>query len=200
MLPLLLLTVTALVLAVLRLLAYRAQMLDMARMLEETPAESNLLLTIQMPGAAPRRLCRAVNARLEAGRQLRLETQKREQELKYTMVCISHDIRTPLAGALGYLQLLEGEPERQEEYLCVVKSGWANWRSCWRSCFSTPVCGAAYFRWSVGKRRRFRRYGTLSRNFTPSWMPRVSARTYSLTGRICGSGAIRRRWDGYTGT
>ena len=121
MLPLLLLTVTALVLAVLRLLAYRAQMLDMARMLEETPAESNLLLTIQMPGAAPRRLCRAVNARLEAGRQLRLETMQREQELKYTMACISHDIRTPLAGALGYLQLLEGEPERQEEYLCVVK-------------------------------------------------------------------------------
>ena len=36
------------------------------------------------------------------------------------MACISHDIRTPLAGAMGYLQLLEGEPERQAEYLGIV--------------------------------------------------------------------------------
>ena len=70
---------------------------------------------------APRRLCRAVNQRLEEERQLRLETQKREQELKYTMTCISHDIRTPLAGAMGYLQLLEEDPERQTEYLDIVR-------------------------------------------------------------------------------
>ena len=37
------------------------------------------------------------------------------------MAAISHDIRTPLAGAMGYLQLLDGEPERQEEYLKIVK-------------------------------------------------------------------------------
>ncbi|USF28236.1 hypothetical protein N510_003195 [Firmicutes bacterium ASF500] len=120
MLPALILTLAALGAAVLRLWAYRAQMLEMARILEETPAESNLRLTVRMSGAAPRRLCRAMNARLEEGRRLRLETQKREQELKYTMACISHDIRTPLAGAMGYLQLLEGEPERQAEYLAIV--------------------------------------------------------------------------------
>jgi len=120
MLPALILALAALGIALLRLWAYRAQLLEMARVLEETPPESNLRLTVRMSGAAPRRLCRAVNARLEEGRQLRLETQKREQELKYTMACISHDIRTPLAGAMGYLQLLEGEPERQAEYLAIV--------------------------------------------------------------------------------
>ena len=120
MLPALILALAALGLAVTRLWAYRTQMLEMARVLEETPAESNLRLTVGMSGALPRRLCRAMNARLEEGRQLRLETQKREQELKYTMACISHDIRTPLAGAMGYLQLLEGEPERQAEYLAIV--------------------------------------------------------------------------------
>ena len=120
MLPALILALAALGLAVTRLWAYRTQMLEMARVLEETPAESNLRLTVGMSGALPRRLCRAMNARLEEGRQLRLETQKREQELKYTMACISHDIRTPLAGAMGYLQLLEGEPERQAEYLDIV--------------------------------------------------------------------------------
>ena len=117
----LLLTLAALAFALFRLLACRDQMLEMARMLEETPAESNLRLTVRMSGGAPRRLCRAVHARLEAGRRLHLEALRRERELKYTMACISHDIRTPLAGAMGYLQLLEGEPERQEEYLRIVE-------------------------------------------------------------------------------
>ena len=121
MLPALLFALAALAAAVLRLLAYRSQLLDMARVLEETPLESNLCLTVRMAGAPARRLCRAVNARLEAGRQLRLEMLKGERELKYTMACISHDIRTPLAGAMGYLQLLEEEPERREEYLGIVR-------------------------------------------------------------------------------
>ena len=121
MLPALILTLAALGIALLRLWAYRAQLLEMVRVLEETPPESNLRLTVRMPGTAPRRLCQAVNKRLEEGRQLRLETQERERELKYTMACISHDIRTPLAGAMGYLQLLEGEPDRQTEYLGIVR-------------------------------------------------------------------------------
>ena len=120
MLPALILALAALGIAVVRLCSYRTQMLEMARILEETPAESNLRLTVGMSGTAPRRLCQAINARLEEGRRLRLETQKREQELKYTMACISHDIRTPLAGAMGYLQLLEGEPDRRAEYLSIV--------------------------------------------------------------------------------
>ncbi len=120
MLPALILALAALGITLFRLWAYRAQMLEMARALEETPAESNLRLTVSMSGTAPRRLCQAVNQRLEEGQQLRLETQRREQELKYTMACVSHDIRTPLAGAMGYLQLLEGEPERQGEYLGIV--------------------------------------------------------------------------------
>ena len=121
MLPVLIFALAALRIAVCRLWSYHAQLLEMARVLEETPPESNLRLTVRMPGAAPRRLCRAVNARLEEGRQLRLETLRREQELKYTMASISHDIRTPLAGAMGYLELLEGEPERQADYLRIVR-------------------------------------------------------------------------------
>ena len=121
MLPALIIALAALGIAAARLWSCRAQMLEMARVLEETPAESNLRLTVRMSGTAPRRLCQAVNLRLEEGRRLRLETRKREQELKYTMACISHDIRTPLAGAMGYLQLLEGEPERQAEYLSIIQ-------------------------------------------------------------------------------
>ena len=121
MLPALILALAALGIALLRLWAYRAQLLEMARVLEETPTESNLRLTVRMSGTAPRRLCQAVNARLEEGRRLRLESSRREQELKYTMACISHDIRTPLAGAMGYLQLLGEEPERQAEYRGIIR-------------------------------------------------------------------------------
>ena len=85
MLPALLMAFPALGIAVFRLWSYRMQMLDMARVLEETPAQSNLRLTVRMSGAVPRRLCQAVNARLEEGRRLRMETLAREQELKYTM-------------------------------------------------------------------------------------------------------------------
>ena len=126
MLPALVLALAALGTALLRLWSYRVQLLEMARILEETPAESNLCLTVRMSGPALRRLCRAVNKRLEEGRQLRLETQRREQELKYTMACISHDIRTPLAGAMGYLQLLEGEPDWQAGYLDIIKKRLGN--------------------------------------------------------------------------
>lgn len=121
MLPALILALGALAAALLRLHAYRAQMLEMARTLEETPAGSNLRLTVRMSGAPARRLCRAVNARLESGRQLHTEMVRAQRELKYTMACISHDIRTPLAGAMGYLQLLDEEPERREEYYGIVK-------------------------------------------------------------------------------
>ncbi len=120
MLAVLILAVFALALALFRLHAYRKQMLEMARILEETPAESNLALTVETGGEPVRMLCRAVNRRLEKGRQLRQETISRERELRYTMACISHDIRTPLAGAMGYLQLLEEEPEQGEEYLEII--------------------------------------------------------------------------------
>ena len=56
MLPALVLALAALGTALLRLWSYRAQLLEMARILEETPAESNLRLTVRMSGPAPRRL------------------------------------------------------------------------------------------------------------------------------------------------
>ena len=125
MLPVLVLALIALGAALLRLRSYRGQMLEMARVLEEPPADSNLNLTVQFYCAPARRLCRAVNDRLEKGRQVQREAIRREQELKYTMACISHDIRTPLAGAMGYLQLLGEEadcqPENRPEYLAIIK-------------------------------------------------------------------------------
>ena len=81
MLPALFLTLAALAFTLFRLWACRAQLLDMARTLEETPAESSLRLTVRLESSAVRRLCCAVNRRLDEGRDLRLETLRGEQEL-----------------------------------------------------------------------------------------------------------------------
>lgn len=108
MLAALMLALADQVVALLRLWSYRRQLMELARMLEETPAQSDL----RMSGTAPRRLCRAINARLDEAWKPRLEISKREEQFKYTMACVSHDIRTPPAGAMGYLKLLEEEPER----------------------------------------------------------------------------------------
>ena len=63
MLPALILALAALGVALLRLWSYRAQMLEMARILEETPAESNLCPSVMRSFPALRRLCRAANRR-----------------------------------------------------------------------------------------------------------------------------------------
>lgn len=81
MLPALFLTLAALAFTLFRLWACRAQLLDMARTLEETPAVSSLRLTVRLESSAVRRLCCAVNRRLDEGRDLRLETLRGEHDL-----------------------------------------------------------------------------------------------------------------------
>jgi len=122
MLAALIVSLAALCFAALRLHAYRRQLREMARVLEELPPESNLRLTVFLRTAPVLRLCRAVNAQLTSAHALRQEAVQSERELKYTMACISHDIRTPLTGAMGYLQLLAEEPERQAEYTGIIEN------------------------------------------------------------------------------
>ena len=52
MLPVLIFALAALGIAVCRLWSYHAQLLEMARVLEETPPESNLRLTVRKIGRA----------------------------------------------------------------------------------------------------------------------------------------------------
>ena len=105
MLPALILALVALGITLLRLWSYRAQMLEMVRVLEETPPESNLRLTVRMPGMAPRRLCQAVNQRLEQGRQLRLETQSQVQQMSYEA---TFPLLLNIAGQPSYFMALKG--------------------------------------------------------------------------------------------
>lgn len=93
-----------------------------AKEMEETDGCSNLRLTTSLPGKSAKRLCRALNGRLDEGQSARLSAQRSERELKAAIASISHDIRTPLAGAGGYLELLSGvrDQEKREQYWTVI--------------------------------------------------------------------------------
>ncbi len=99
------------------------QLEEWAKDLSETDENSNLRLCTSVRSRGFLRACRAMNERLEKGRQARILQDRMSRELKTTISCVSHDIRTPLTGAAGYLQLLETEkdPEKQRRYAEVVR-------------------------------------------------------------------------------
>lgn len=93
--------------SVLRLWSYDRQLKEWAEQLTQTDEYSNLRLGTSVRSRAFLNCCRAVNERLERGQQARIRQESMSRELKFTISCVSHDIRTPLTGAAGYLQLLE---------------------------------------------------------------------------------------------
>lgn len=106
-----------------RLYRGERQLEEWAKDLSETDENSNLRLCTSVRSRGFLRACRAVNDRIEKGRQARIRQDRMSRELKATISCVSHDIRTPLTGAAGYLQLLETEkdPEKQRRYTEVVR-------------------------------------------------------------------------------
>lgn len=83
----------------------------MAGFLRRREARSNARMTVQVPGRAFAELAEAVNAQLDAAQQERLDGQRRQQEFQRDLASLSHDIRTPLMGAKGYLRLAQDESD-----------------------------------------------------------------------------------------
>ena len=81
----------------------------MARFLRGRDVRSNVRMTVELPGRAFAELAEAVNAQLDAAQRERLEGQRRQQEFQRDLSSLSHDIRTPLMGAKGYLRLAQDE-------------------------------------------------------------------------------------------
>lgn len=104
--------------------AYRHEVERMAAFLRSRDRASNGRLTTQMPGAGFAHLAQAVNAELDAiGAEKRAAAQA-QREFQQGLASLSHDIRTPLAGAKGYVQLALDEPEGpdRDRYLaCAVE-------------------------------------------------------------------------------
>ena len=67
-------------------------------------------------------LTKSINCSLQENRRIIIETNQREAKLKRILTNISHDLRTPLTSAAGYLQLLEKGRinEEQKRYMSII--------------------------------------------------------------------------------
>lgn len=93
-----------------------------ADLLEATDEDSNIRLPAAVRLTSVLRACRAINRRLDKSQARALDARRAGAELQTTMAAVSHDIRTPLAAASGYLELLRGEqdPVRRQQHLTVI--------------------------------------------------------------------------------
>lgn len=72
-----------------------------------------------------RQLTLAINALIEQQQQQRTELAALDTEMRHALTNISHDLRTPLTSAVGYLQLLEDEnldAESHRTYRATVRA------------------------------------------------------------------------------
>ena len=106
-----------------RLFLYQKQLRALTRQLEELNDDSNQRLTCFLQDGAVTSLCRQINQCIDIQQQAVLHARETEKDLKYTIACVSHDIRTPLTGAAGYVQLLEktADPQKHGEYCTIVR-------------------------------------------------------------------------------
>lgn len=101
---------------------YKRQITDLAKQLENMPQKSNQRLTLEVQSSDFIRLCDAINNRLNEQQEAAIAALEASKELQYTISCVSHDIRTPLTGADGYIQLLSGtkDEEKRKRYCGII--------------------------------------------------------------------------------
>jgi signal transduction histidine kinase len=87
-----------------------------------TATDTNARLTTDTFDRDISRLIEGINAMLERNRRDLFEKVRAETDLKRAVTNISHDLRTPLTSALGYLQMLEsGEEETKARYIKTIR-------------------------------------------------------------------------------
>ena len=87
-------------------------------------ADTNMRLTTETFDKDIVELCNNVNALLDEQRKAAVESEKSNREFRQAITNISHDIRTPLTSAIGYIQMMKsGEisGDKQQEYLDVIE-------------------------------------------------------------------------------
>lgn len=105
------------------LLLYRRQVRGLAQQLKDLEPGSNQRLTCSVRDRNILFLCRLVNTYIDSQQKLVLQAREAEEKLKYTIASVSHDIRTPLTGASGYMQMAEKteDPDKRKEYCRIVR-------------------------------------------------------------------------------
>ena len=114
--------IVALVLAAM-LFGLRKELRQMAQFLKTRSSDSNSRVRVSSRDKSVIELAQAVNDELDTSQTTAVEMERSKRELQENLVFISHDIRTPLMGAQGYVQLLEEEsdPSLQARHVAVIK-------------------------------------------------------------------------------
>lgn len=86
-------------------LLYRQELRRMARTLNERNPRSRTRITCNFSDGALEDLGKAVETQLDERQSERLAREKDQREFANELSSFSHDVRTPLMGAKGYLQL-----------------------------------------------------------------------------------------------
>lgn len=110
--------------ALIVLLLYGRELRRMAAWLRTRDGRSNSRMATEMPGAGFADLARAVNGALDAGAAERREAAAERRQFQRDLASLSHDIRTPLMGAAGYVSLAADEPDegRRAHYLGAART------------------------------------------------------------------------------
>ncbi len=95
---------------------------SLCRQLQELEQGSHMELWVQGRQKDMLALCRTLNRLQQSGYHRQMRYEQAEKQLKQNVTALAHDIRTPLTGAAGYVQLAREceEDERREYYLQVA--------------------------------------------------------------------------------
>ena len=85
--------------------------------------DTNNLISISTSDKDIRKIAQILNKNLQDLRKQKLQYQNGNQELKRTITNISHDIRTPLTGIIGYMDLIkeEADEHKKQKYLEIIE-------------------------------------------------------------------------------
>ncbi|WP_304426897.1 sensor histidine kinase KdpD [uncultured Adlercreutzia sp.] len=102
---------------------YGRELRRMARWLRDRDRSSNGRLATEMPGPGFAELARAVNDSLDETAAEERQAAADQRQFQRDLASLSHDIRTPLMGAKGYVSLAADEPDaaRRAHYLASAE-------------------------------------------------------------------------------
>ncbi len=102
----------------------RDELYSLYRQLEEVADGSHIELTVNSRRKSVLALCRMLNHVLSVRDRDRLQYEQSQRQLQRDITGLAHDIRTPLTGAFGYVQMAHAcdDAGKRSRYLCAVET------------------------------------------------------------------------------